>query len=123
MSEATFKRFFGYEDAFAHPLTCGVVIGLGLLLLITPLIFMALRRFVGISDPTYAELWSRWRTWIWISIGLVVPILLGAACTAAQQDRFSCWVGLRDTLSEYSRGGQCVDREVSGNHVLVLLPR
>ena len=50
-------------------------------------------------------------------------ILLGAACTAAQQDRFSCWVGLRDTLSEYSRGGQCVDREVSGNHVLVLLPR
>lgn len=83
MSEATFKRFFGYEDAFAHPLTCGVVIGLIVLLLVTPLIFLGLRRFVGVCDSTYTELWSRWRTWIWISVGLIVPILLGAAWVIA----------------------------------------
>ena len=79
MNPAIAERFFGYSHAFAHPLTCGVVIFLVAALVITPLIFLVLRRTIHISDSTYAELWARWRSWIWISIALLVPILLGAA--------------------------------------------
>jgi phosphatidate cytidylyltransferase len=83
MSKTTAERFFGYEDAFAHPLTRGSIVLLVILLMVTPLIFVALRRTVGISDGTYDELWARWRSWIWVSLGLIVPILLGAAWVIA----------------------------------------
>ena len=83
MNAAVVERFFGYSHAFAHPLTRGVVAFLGAALLVAPLIFMALRRTVKLADATYSELWARWRSWIWISIALVVPILLGAAWVIA----------------------------------------
>ncbi len=79
MNDATKERFFGYEEAFDHPLTVGAVIGIAAALLIAPLVFKVLRKTVGVSDATYSELWARWRSWIWICLGLVVPILLGAA--------------------------------------------
>ena len=79
MNAAIVERFFGLRDAFAHPLTCGVVAFVAAMLIVTPLIFVVLRRPVTISDATYSELWSRWRSWIVITIALIVPILLGAA--------------------------------------------
>jgi phosphatidate cytidylyltransferase len=79
VNPAIAERFFGYSHAFAHPLTRGVVIFLVAALVITPVVFLGLRRTINISDATYAELWARWRSWIWISIALLVPILLGAA--------------------------------------------
>ena len=63
MSEATMERFFGYEHAFAHPFTRGVVIAIAAALLVAPLIFKLFRATVGVSDKTYEELWARWRTW------------------------------------------------------------
>ncbi len=83
MNATTAERFFGYEHAFAHPVTRGVVIFLASALVLTPMIFMGLRRTIQIADATYAELWERWRSWIWISMGLIVPILLGAAWVIA----------------------------------------
>ena len=79
MNASIAERFFGLRDAFAHPLTCGVVAFVAAMLIVTPLIFVVLRRMVTISDATYSELWSRWRSWIVITIALIVPILLGAA--------------------------------------------
>lgn len=83
MNAATQERFFGYEKAFDHPLTVGAVIGIAAALLIAPLVFKVLRGTIGISDPTYNELWARWRSWIWICLGLIVPILMGAAWVIA----------------------------------------
>lgn len=77
------ERFFGYGDAFAHPFTSGVVIAIAAVLLVTPFIFKALRATVGVSESTYLELWSRWRSWIWISLALIIPILLGSAWVIA----------------------------------------
>ena len=78
MTQETTERFFGYENAFNHPFTCGVVIAIAAVLLITPLIFTVVRNTVGISEATHQELWARWRSWIWISLALIIPILLGA---------------------------------------------
>ena len=83
MSEATIQRFFGYENAFEHPFTRGVVIAIAAALLVAPLIFKLCRATVGVSDKTYQELWARWRTWIWICLGLIIPILLGSAWVIA----------------------------------------
>lgn len=83
MNAAVAERFFGCSHAFVHPLTRGVVSFLAAALVIAPLIFAALRRTVPIADATYAELWARWRSWIWVSTALVVPILLGAAWVVA----------------------------------------
>lgn len=83
MSGATRERFFGYEQAFAHPFTLGVVIAIAATLLVAPLVFKVFRATVGVSDSTYQELWARWRTWIWICLGLIVPILLGSAWVIA----------------------------------------
>lgn len=83
MNAAVTERFFGYDHAFTHPVTRGIVLFLTGALLATPLIFVSLRHMTGIKDATYSELWARWRSWIWISIGLIVPILLGAAWVIA----------------------------------------
>ncbi len=77
------EQFFGLSQAFAHPLTCGVVGFLVVALIGTPMVLWALSRSSRISAATHAELWARWRSWIWISIALVVPILLGAAWVIA----------------------------------------
>ena len=83
MSPAIMERFFGCDHAFDHPLTRGVVGFLVIALAVSPLIFIALRKAIKLDDATYAELWARWRSWIWISIALIVPILLGAAWVIA----------------------------------------
>jgi phosphatidate cytidylyltransferase len=77
------ERFFGCEHAFAHPLTRGITCFLAIALVAAPLVFLALRRSAKLTDATYAELWNRWRSWIWISLALIVPILLGAAWVIA----------------------------------------
>jgi phosphatidate cytidylyltransferase len=83
MNPAIAERFFGWTHAFSHPLTRGVVAFLAVALVISPLIFVTLRRVATVNDATYGELWARWRSWIWISLALVVPILLGAAWVIA----------------------------------------
>lgn len=79
MNASVSERLFGYEEAFGHPMTRGIVMFLGGALLLTPLIFISLKQIVPMSSSTYAELWARWRSWIWITLGIVVPVLLGAA--------------------------------------------
>ena len=83
MDEATMERFFGYEQAFAHPFTRGAVIAIAVALLAAPFIFKVFRATVGVSNNTYQELWARWRSWIWICLGLIIPILLGSAWVIA----------------------------------------
>ena len=83
MNAETSERFFSCRDALAHPLTLGCIIFLGAALVAAPLVFMVLRRTVTIDNATYTELWARWRSWIWISIAMVAPILLGAAWVIA----------------------------------------
>ena len=83
MSKEISDRFFGYEHAFSHPFTGGVVVTIAILLLVSPLIFKILCSTVGICAETNHELWARWRSWIWISCAIVIPILLGSAFVIA----------------------------------------
>ncbi|MFK7850652.1 MAG: phosphatidate cytidylyltransferase [Akkermansiaceae bacterium] len=83
ISEETIERFFGYEDAFAHPFTTGAVIAITVALSVAPIVFKIFQATVGVSKNTYAELWARWRSWIWICLGLIIPILLGSAWVIA----------------------------------------
>jgi phosphatidate cytidylyltransferase len=83
MNAAIAERFFGCGQAFANPLTRGIVCFLVAALVSAPLVLLILRRTVKLTDATHAELWTRWRSWIWISLALVVPILLGAAWVIA----------------------------------------
>lgn len=83
MSEANIERFFGYGHAFSHPFTLISVCAIAAALMVTPFIFITLHATVGVSEKTYRELWARWRSWIWICLGLIIPILLGSAWVIA----------------------------------------
>ena len=79
MNEAVLQRWFGFSDAFDYPLTRGVVIAVGCVLLVTPVLVLFLNRSGRLTPELYHDLMSRWRSWIWISIGVILPVLLGAA--------------------------------------------
>lgn len=78
MSAAMFQRWFDYSGAFGHPFTRGVVIAIAAMLVVSPLIFLCLERTGRLTPELRADLWSRWRSWIWISVAVIAPILLGA---------------------------------------------
>ncbi len=79
MNDAVLQRWFGFSDAFDHPLTRGAVIAVACLLTVTPVLILSLGRSGLLSHELRHDLMSRWRSWIWITIGVTLPILLGAA--------------------------------------------
>ena len=81
MSSETLTRLFDPSRAFDHPVTV-VIVGsiLAILAISLGLIhFLDSRR--KLSKETYTELRQRWISWVFISVAIVVPILLGAATT------------------------------------------
>ena len=77
------RRLFGWEDAFAHPITLGITIGIGAALVVAALLIWLLRLFGRTSDAVHDELVKRVRSWAIIAPLLLLPILLGAAWTIA----------------------------------------
>jgi phosphatidate cytidylyltransferase len=78
MNSAAWQHLFGWRTAFDHPVTAYCVTGILAALGIAPLLIQALIRFNLISTKLREELWLRWKSWLWLSAVMLVPILLGA---------------------------------------------
>jgi phosphatidate cytidylyltransferase len=78
MNETVRRRLFGFDQAFHHPVTLWAVGVVGVVLVVSVLIILILRRAGRISDGSYRALMLRWRSWLFLTVILLTPILLGA---------------------------------------------
>ena len=83
MNEATRQRLFGYDQAFASPVTAWICIILAGLLVATPVLIALVRATGRTGDRLHAELVRRYLSWLVLVPLLVAPVLLGAAWTIA----------------------------------------
>jgi phosphatidate cytidylyltransferase len=81
MNSASRERLFGYDQAFAHPVTIAVTLALASVLLLAPLLIAFLARRGRISQGQRKELLLRYYSWLVLVPLLLGPILLGAAWT------------------------------------------
>lgn len=79
MDPDTRVRLFGYEHAFDHPVTVGMVIGIAALLATFVPAIWSLWRVGCMGREQYEEMKLRWRSWLWLAALILAPILLGAA--------------------------------------------
>jgi phosphatidate cytidylyltransferase len=77
----TLQRWFGYQHAFDHPVTIGIVAACVTVLLATPAIVFILARTGKISESLRTELMKRYWSWVVIVPAMGVPVLLGAFWT------------------------------------------
>ncbi len=77
----TTDRLFGWRHALDHPVTVTLLGGIGVILLLAPLVFVALSRTGLIGEKLRHELWLRYRSWLILIPLLGLPVLLGAAWT------------------------------------------
>jgi phosphatidate cytidylyltransferase len=78
MNEGVRRRLFGFDQAFQHPVMPWAVGIIGIVLVVSVVIILILRRAGLIADKVYHELMLRWRSWLFLSVILLMPILLGA---------------------------------------------
>jgi phosphatidate cytidylyltransferase len=79
MTQETFDHFFGFRDAFDHPFVLWSVVAVAVLLAAAALTIQALAWSGWIGPKQYQDLWPRYTSWLWLSLILLAPILLGAA--------------------------------------------
>ncbi len=81
MNNVTWQRLFGFRHAFDDPVTVVLTLAVAALLLLAPLlIFIATRAAKSAADKR-KELWDRYRSWIWLVLLILIPILAGAFWT------------------------------------------
>lgn len=79
--QRTIDRWFGYQHAFDHPVTVFAIVAIAALAVLAGAGLWGLHRTGRMDRATYADLLLRWKSWIAISVCILVPILLGAAWT------------------------------------------
>jgi phosphatidate cytidylyltransferase len=78
MNQITQERLFGFRHAFDHRVTTALTIAAVALLLLAPLLIMLATRLSKASAQRKTELWDRYRSWIWLAMSILLPILAGA---------------------------------------------
>jgi phosphatidate cytidylyltransferase len=73
----TWQRLFDPRPAFDHPVTAGASLGIVAVLAVSGAAAWLLFRTCRIGAPLYAEIILRWKSWLWLALGMLVPILLG----------------------------------------------
>ena len=81
MNEITSERLFGVRHAFDDPVATMLTIATIALLLVAPAIIFLVTRSGRIGQERTKELWDRYRSWIWLALSILVPILAGAFWT------------------------------------------
>jgi phosphatidate cytidylyltransferase len=81
MNAVAARRLFGWQDAFAHPVTVGLTLTVVALLVVAAALIWGLHAIGRTSDQLHDELLKRVRSWAVIAPLLIVPVLLGAAWT------------------------------------------
>src|SRR2546423_5228728 len=81
MNDTTWQRLFGFRYAFDHPVTVMVTLTAVVLLVLAPLLIFITTRAVKSTAEKRKELWDRYRSWIWLVLCILIPILAGAFWT------------------------------------------
>jgi phosphatidate cytidylyltransferase len=79
----TLDRLFGAGHAFDHPVTVAATIAIAALLILPVPLAWLLHRLGRLSAKTFADIRSRWFSWLILAPLMLVPILLGAAWVIA----------------------------------------
>jgi phosphatidate cytidylyltransferase len=77
----TGERLFGLQYAFDHPVTTVIVVLVACVIAGSGVTIHLLRRRGFVSGELHQELSRRWGSWVWLSVLLLTPILLGAFWT------------------------------------------
>src|SRR5213593_362522 len=93
MNNATWQRLFGFRHAFDDPVTVVLTLAVAALLLLAPLLIFITTRAAKSTADKRKELWDRYRSWIWLALFIVIPILAGAfwAILAVATLSFLCY--------------------------------
>jgi len=81
MTNATWQRLFGFRHAFDDPVTVVLTLAVAALLLLAPLLIFSTTRAAKSTADKRKELWDRYRSWIWLVLLMLIPILAGAFWT------------------------------------------
>jgi phosphatidate cytidylyltransferase len=79
MNETTRQRLFGFRHAFDHEVTIVLTIIVVALLILAPVVLALLGPTT--QPEKKKELWDRYRSWIWLALCILLPILAGAFWT------------------------------------------
>jgi phosphatidate cytidylyltransferase len=78
VNEQTRQRLFGWEHAFDHRLTLRLTIGVAAALVLAVVVIALLSRSGRLQPELRRELWLRTRSWVFLILGVWLPILAGA---------------------------------------------
>ncbi len=81
MNNVTWQRLFGFRHAFDDPVTVVLTLAVAALLLLAPLLIFSTTRAAKSTADKRKELWDRYRSWIWLVLLILIPILAGAFWT------------------------------------------
>lgn len=81
MTDSTATRLFGYDHAFAHPVTVTLAVAVAILVIATPIVIVILARAGRVGEAQREELFKRYYSWLVLIPAMTVPVLLGAAWT------------------------------------------
>jgi hypothetical protein len=77
VSETTRERLFAFWHAFDHPVVTAAVILLVAVLVLSAGVIALLYRLGRIDARQYAEVMTRWRSWLWLSSLMPAHLLSG----------------------------------------------
>jgi phosphatidate cytidylyltransferase len=81
MKNATWQRLFGFRHAFDDGVTVGLTVTVVIVLMIAPFLIFITTRTARNTAEKRKELWDRYRSWIWLALCILIPILAGAFWT------------------------------------------
>src|SRR5437868_11512854 len=81
MSQLTRDRLFGFRHAFDDRLTVALTLTAVLLFLLAPVLIFIVTQAKDSTADKKKELWDRYRSWIWLALFILIPILAGAFWT------------------------------------------
>ena len=86
--DAAIDKLFSVSEAFDHPVTVTVLIGLGVVLLLVPLVVEGLSRSGRLDTARRSEIHVRYASWLVMIPVMLAPVLLGPGCTILDVDFF-----------------------------------
>src|SRR5438132_12192417 len=77
MSQVTRERLFGFRHAFDDRVTVVLMLAALILFVLAPLLIFITTRSAASNSDKRKELWDRYRSWIWLALCILIPILAG----------------------------------------------
>jgi phosphatidate cytidylyltransferase len=81
MNNTAWQRLFGFRHAFDNHVTIVLTVTGVVLLVVAPLLIFAATQAASSSPEKRKELWDRYRSWIWLALCILIPVLAGAFWT------------------------------------------